>query len=267
MATTAGAPQSRVTPCSSTRRRMSAPSTLRSTTCGHAHGGQGVGHPPAVAVEHRQGVQVGVAVADAGVPPEDRRVGPEVAVRHLDALGARRRAGRVVDGGGGVLVLARPTARARRPRGRPRRRCRCPARTRCFTSRWATESASSGSTSSIDAPECSRMYSISAGDRRKLIGTSTRPKPLTPKNEVSSRPLFCESTATRSPRPMPRSSRSAAWARASSCAPAVGDGAEPAARRVGLVDGSRSGRRRRGRPGRGGRRWSGECAWPRTVPA
>ena len=32
-ATTAGAPHSSVTPCSSTRRRISAPSTLRSTIC------------------------------------------------------------------------------------------------------------------------------------------------------------------------------------------------------------------------------------------
>ena len=33
MATTAGAPHSNVTPCSSIRRRISAPSTLRSTMC------------------------------------------------------------------------------------------------------------------------------------------------------------------------------------------------------------------------------------------
>ena len=33
-ATTAGAAHMTVTPCSSTRRRISAPSTLRSTTCG-----------------------------------------------------------------------------------------------------------------------------------------------------------------------------------------------------------------------------------------
>ena len=33
IATTAGAPHSSVTPCLSTRRRISAPSTLRSTMC------------------------------------------------------------------------------------------------------------------------------------------------------------------------------------------------------------------------------------------
>src|SRR3546814_1735537 len=52
----------------------------------------------------RSGVQVGVAVGHTGVPAEDRRVGPQVAMRHLHALRARRGAGRVVDGGGGVLV-------------------------------------------------------------------------------------------------------------------------------------------------------------------
>ncbi len=43
------------------------------------------------------------------------------------------------------------------------------------------------------------MYSISAGARRKLIGTRIRPHPETPKNEVSSRAEFCEITATRPP--------------------------------------------------------------------
>ena len=60
------------------------------------------------------------------------------------------------------------------------------------------------------------MYFTSSGESRKLIGTSTRPKPVTPKNAVSSRALLCETMATRSPNPMPSSSSLAAWARASS---------------------------------------------------
>ena len=44
----------------------------------------------------------------AGVPAEDRRVAPQVAVRHLHALRAGGGAGRVVDRGGGVLVLLVP---------------------------------------------------------------------------------------------------------------------------------------------------------------
>ena len=47
------------------------------------------------------------------------------------------------------------------------------------------------------------------------MGTSTRPKPLTPKKLVSSRAEFCETTATRSPWPTPSWSSAAAWARAS----------------------------------------------------
>ena len=79
---------------------------------GHAHAGHRERHPPAVAVEHRQRVQVDVAVADAGVPAERRGVDPDVAVGHLHALGPGGRAGRVVDGRRGVLVgLPRPRVR------------------------------------------------------------------------------------------------------------------------------------------------------------
>jgi hypothetical protein len=69
-----------------------------------AHPGDRVVHPPAVAVELREGVQVHVAVAHADVPAERGRVEPDVAVRQLHPLGPRRRPRRVVDGGRGVLV-------------------------------------------------------------------------------------------------------------------------------------------------------------------
>ena len=69
-----------------------------------AHAGHRVRHPPSVAMEHRQGVEVDVAVVHAGLPAEDSGVDPAVAVRELHALGPRRRAARVVDRRGGVLV-------------------------------------------------------------------------------------------------------------------------------------------------------------------
>ncbi len=103
-ATTAGAPHSSVTPSRSTRERISSPSTLRRTTCGPAHARHGVGHPPPVAVEHRQRVEEHVAVVHAGVPPEHRGVEPAVAVRQLHPLGPRRRPRGVVDRARGVLV-------------------------------------------------------------------------------------------------------------------------------------------------------------------
>ena len=154
--TTAGAPHMKVTPWSSTRRRISAPSTLRSTTCGTPIAGDGVGHAPAVAVEHRQGVQVHVAVVHAGLPTEGRGVDPQVAVGHLDALGPSGGAARVVDGGGGVLVRL------------PRRRLEVPAAEQLvglgpdheLASAAVTASscsASSGSTSSTSAPQCPTM--------------------------------------------------------------------------------------------------------------
>ena len=68
------------------------------------HARDRVRHSPSVAMEHRQGVQVHVVVVHAGLPPEDGRVDPAVAVRELHALGPRGRAARVVDRGGGVLV-------------------------------------------------------------------------------------------------------------------------------------------------------------------
>ena len=47
-----------------------------------AHARRAERHPPAVAVEHRQGVEVDVAVAHAGVPAERRGVQPQAAVGH-----------------------------------------------------------------------------------------------------------------------------------------------------------------------------------------
>ena len=47
------------------------------------------------------------------------------------------------------------------------------------------------------------MYATSSGESRKLIGTSTRPKPQTPKYDVKSRALLWETNATRSPTSRP----------------------------------------------------------------
>ena len=104
MATTAGAPHSRVTPCCVDAAQDLGAVDLAQHDLGHAHGGGGVRHAPAVAVEHRQRVQVDVAVADAGLPAEGGGVEPQVAVGELHALGPGGGAARVVDGGGGVLV-------------------------------------------------------------------------------------------------------------------------------------------------------------------
>src|SRR5438477_385676 len=62
-----------------------------------------------------------------------------------------------------------------------------PSTKRCLASTVARASSSSGSTSNTDEPECSTMYAISSALSRKLIGTSTRPKPLTPKNDTIKR--------------------------------------------------------------------------------
>ena len=59
------------------------------------------------------------------------------------------------------------------------------------------------------------MYWISVTLSRKFTGTRTRPDPLTPKNEVSSRAELCDTTATRPPTGTPSSSSRAACARAS----------------------------------------------------
>ena len=61
-------------------------------------------HPPAVAVELRQRVEVHVSVTDAEVPTERRGVEPDVAVGDLHAFRAGGRAGGVVDRRRGVLV-------------------------------------------------------------------------------------------------------------------------------------------------------------------
>src|SRR5579872_2689155 len=68
------------------------------------HAPHGVGHPPPVAVEHRQRVEQDVPVGDAGVPSERHGVQRAVAMRQLHTLRARRRAGGVVHRAGGVLV-------------------------------------------------------------------------------------------------------------------------------------------------------------------
>ena len=59
------------------------------------------------------------------------------------------------------------------------------------------------------------MYFTSSGRSRKFTGTSTRPEPATPKNDVSSRALLWLTIATRSPTPIPSSSSRAACRRAS----------------------------------------------------
>ncbi len=71
---------------------------------GRAHRGRGERMAPAVGVEHRQRVEVDVAVRHRGLPAEHRRVEPVVAMGQLHALGPRRGAGRVVDRRGRALV-------------------------------------------------------------------------------------------------------------------------------------------------------------------
>ena len=71
--------------------------------CG-TRSGQGIGHPPPVAMEHGKRVQVDIVVADPGAPTEGHRVQPQAAVGHLDTFGACGGSARVVDGGCGILV-------------------------------------------------------------------------------------------------------------------------------------------------------------------
>ena len=71
---------------------------------GSPHAGDCVCLPPPVAVEHRQRMQVYVAIADTGMPAKCGGVGPGVAMGDLNTFGACRGARRVVDRGGGVLV-------------------------------------------------------------------------------------------------------------------------------------------------------------------
>ena len=156
-----------MTPCWSTRRRISAPSILRMMMCVPPMPVTRVQHAPAVAVELRQRVQVHVAIVDAEVPAERRRVQPDVAVGQLHALRSGRRAAGVVDRRGGVLV------------GRPRlrlgvlaaaRRVSAPITNGARTRPTASASSSSGSTISTRAPLCSTMYFTSSATSRKLIG-------------------------------------------------------------------------------------------------
>ena len=123
---------------------------------GAAHAGDGEGHAPAVGVEHRQGVEVHVAVAHAHVPAELGGVEPAVAVGQLHALGPRRRAARVVDGGGGVLV-GPPTDGARRRSAAAPRRWRRRARSGARPSRPTAPRPARGRRAATRAPECSTM--------------------------------------------------------------------------------------------------------------
>jgi hypothetical protein len=78
---------------------------------GDAEAGKDERHAPPVRVEHRQRVQVDVAVGDRRVQGEDHAVDPHVAVGDLHALRPRRRAAGVVDRRGGVLVRLLPRHR------------------------------------------------------------------------------------------------------------------------------------------------------------
>ena len=77
----------------------------------HPHARHGERHSPAVAMKHREGVDVDVAIADPGVQAEGHGIDPDIAVSRLDTLGARGGAGRVVDGRRGVLVGLLPRHR------------------------------------------------------------------------------------------------------------------------------------------------------------
>ena len=88
--------------------------------------------------------------------PKIDGVEPQVAVGELHALGAGRRAGGVVDRGGGVLV-GLPTAIGSTPGRISAASASAPITNRCSHSTSASESASSGSTSSTRAPECPTM--------------------------------------------------------------------------------------------------------------
>ena len=71
---------------------------------GDAHAQRCVHHAPAVAVEHRQRMQVHVAIVHPGMPTERGGVQPQRPVRLFHPLGPGGRARGVVDRGGGVLV-------------------------------------------------------------------------------------------------------------------------------------------------------------------
>ena len=103
-ATTAGAAAITVTPVLLDPTQDLGAVDLADHDLGHAQPGHRERHPPAVGVEHRQRVEVDVAVAHAGVQPERHRIDPDVAVGDLHALGPGGGAGGVVDARGGVLV-------------------------------------------------------------------------------------------------------------------------------------------------------------------
>ena len=88
MLSTAGAPHISVTPCCVDAAQDLGAVDLAQDHVLAAHPGDGVEHPPAVAVELRERVQVHVAVADAHVPAERRGVEPDVAMGELHALRA-----------------------------------------------------------------------------------------------------------------------------------------------------------------------------------
>ena len=176
MLSTAGAPHISVTPCCVDAAQDLGAVDLAQDHVLAAHPGDRVQHPPAVAVELGERVQIRVAIADAHLPPEHGGVEPDVAVGELNALGARRRAGRVVDRGRRVLVALPRLAVRRRSASAPRRSRRRSTIVRSHSTP-ASASASSGSTSRSRAPECSTMYLTSSATRRKLIGTRIRPGP------------------------------------------------------------------------------------------
>ena len=80
------------------------PVDLADDDLGATHARVGVGHAPAVAVEHREGVQVDVPIGHARLPTERGGVEPDVAMGELDALGSGGGPARVVDRGRRVLV-------------------------------------------------------------------------------------------------------------------------------------------------------------------
>ena len=131
MATTAGAPHSSVTPCRSTRRRISAPSTLRRMMWRPPMPVTAYGMPQPLQWNCGSVCRYTSRSLDARVPAERGGVDPQVAMGELHALRPGRGAARVVDAGRGVLVRL-PRRRARRRTGtaprRSRRRSRSGAR-------------------------------------------------------------------------------------------------------------------------------------------
>ncbi|CAB4940667.1 unannotated protein [freshwater metagenome] len=69
-----------------------------------AHARDRVQHPPAVAMELRERVQIHIAIVHSQMPTEDRCVQPHVAMGELHSLWSRRGARGVVDRRRGILV-------------------------------------------------------------------------------------------------------------------------------------------------------------------